>query len=50
MNAPVVVPLDPFQVKIGDVVRLRIRYTYGGGFGGLKIGVAAVQEGLQYAI
>jgi len=50
MNAPVVVPIDPFQVKVGDVVRLRIRYTYGGGFGGLKIGVAAVQEGLQYAI
>lgn len=50
MNAPVVVPIDPFKVKPGDLVRLRIRYTYGGGFGDLKIAVAAVQEGLQYAI
>jgi len=47
MNAPVVIPIDSFRVDIGDVVRLRIRYCYGAGFGSLKLGVLSVQKRLK---
>jgi SAM-dependent methyltransferase len=47
MNAPVVLPVDSFRVSSGDTVRLRIRYTYGAGFGSLKLGVVGVQRKMK---
>lgn len=49
MNAPVVIPVEPMQVEENTVVKLRVRYEYGGGFGKLKLGVVGVQAGLKYA-
>jgi SAM-dependent methyltransferase len=49
MNAPVVVPIEPLQVEKNSVVKLRVRYEYGAGFGKLKLGVVGVQVGLKYA-
>jgi type II protein arginine methyltransferase len=50
MNAPVVVPIDPFQVKENAVIKLRVRYEYGSGFGQLKLSIVSVQSGLKYAV
>jgi SAM-dependent methyltransferase len=50
MNAPIVIPVDPFRVASGDTVRLRIRYTYGAGFGSLKLGVVGLQRKLKNAV
>jgi predicted RNA methylase len=47
MNAPVVIPVDPFRISSGDVVKLRIRYTYGAGFGSLNLSVLSVQKRLK---
>lgn len=39
LNAPVVIPIDDIEVKKGDVLKMRIIYKFGGGYGnfGIKI-------------
>jgi len=49
MNAPVVIPIDPFHVAEGSAAKLRINYEYGAGFGRLKLNIVSVQSGLKYA-
>jgi predicted RNA methylase len=47
MNAPVLLPVEPFRVETGDVVKLRLRYTYGSGFESLNLSVLSVQKRLK---
>jgi SAM-dependent methyltransferase len=49
MNAPIVVPIDPFRVREGTNIKLRVRYQYGHGFGQLKLGIVSVQTAYQIA-
>ena len=37
MNMPVIIPIKPRQVKKGDIMKFKMKYVMGKGFGGLKI-------------
>ena len=37
LNAPIFIPVKPLKVKKGDVIKGRIKYTFGGGYEGFQV-------------